>query len=83
MNQRKMFDDELDGMMLEHSQVVEKLKKMHSEDKHKLEQLLNQHKENTDNVGGTGKDAPRCLEKCRNDTTSTSTSDKVEVGRGY
>ena len=70
MNQRRMFDDEIDEMMLQHSRAVEKLKKMHSDDRSKLEQLLSQHKEHTDNVGGTGKEAPRCLEKCMDNTRS-------------
>ena len=64
MNQRKMFDDELEEMTLQHSNVIEKLKRMQNDDKDRIEQLLQQNKENTDNAGGTKKDAARCLEKC-------------------
>ena len=64
MNQRKMFDEELDEMTIQHSTAIDKLKRMHSDDKGKMEQLLHQYKENTDNAGGTKKDPARCLEKC-------------------
>ena len=64
MNQRRMFDDELDEMTIQHSTAIDKLKRMHSDDKGKMEQLLHQYKENTDNAGGTKKDPARCLEKC-------------------
>ena len=66
MNQRKMFDDELDEMTVQHSEAIDKLKRMHSDEKNKVEQLLQQqHKENTDHVGGTKKDAARYIEKRR------------------
>ena len=70
MNQRKMFDDELDEMTVQHSEAIDKLKRMHSDEKHKVEQLLQQqhHKENTDHVGGTKKDAARYIEKRRTRT---------------
>ena len=67
MNQRKMFDDELDEMTAQHSEAIDKLRRMHSDEKNKVEQLLQQHKENTDHVGGTKKDAARAryIEKRR------------------
>ena len=68
MNQRKMFDDELDEMTVQHSEAIDKLKRMHSDEKNKVEQLLQQHKENTDHVGGTKKDAARYIEKRRRQT---------------
>lgn len=51
MNQRKMFDDEIEEMTLQQSEAIDKLKKRHSDEKSKLEQLLHQYKENSDNVG--------------------------------
>ena len=70
MNQRKMFDDELDEMTVQHSEAIDKLKRMHSDEKNKVEQLLQQHNENTDHVGGTKKDAAtaRYIEKRRMQT---------------
>ena len=68
MNQRKMFDDEIEEITSQHSHTLHKLSKLHSDDKSKLEQLLQQHKANPDNVGGTKKDAARCLEKCMKDS---------------
>ena len=68
MNQRKMFDDEIEEITSQHSHTLHKLNKLHSDDKSKLEQLLQQHKANPDNVGGTKKDAARCLEKCMKDS---------------
>ena len=68
MNQRKMFDDELDEMTVQHSEAIGKLKRMQSDEKNKVEQLLQQHKENTDHVGGTKKEAARYIEKRRTQT---------------
>jgi len=51
MNQRKMFDDEIEEITSQHSHTLHKLNKLHSDDKSKLEQLLQQHKANPDNVG--------------------------------
>lgn len=54
MNQRKMFDDELKEMTDQHVRTSEKMKKMHQEEKNKLEQQLNQYREvgGKENVGG-------------------------------
>ena len=65
MNQRKMFDDELDEMTVQHCEAIDKLKRMHSDEKNKVEQLLQHQKENTDHVGGTKKEAARYIEKRR------------------
>jgi len=51
MNQRKMFDDEIEEMLCQHNKCMEKLKKMHTEEKNKLEQQINHLKEH--NVGET------------------------------
>ena len=68
MNQRKMFDDELDEMTVQHCEAIDKLKRMHSDEKNKVEQLLQHQKENTDHVGGTKKEAARYIEKRRRQT---------------
>ena len=54
MNQRKMFDDELKEMTDQHARTSEKMKKMHQEEKNKLEQQLNQYREvgGKESVGG-------------------------------
>lgn len=67
MNQRKMFDDEIDEIVSKHNTHLEKVKKMHSDEKSKLEQQVSQLKENHvgDSLGGTIKDAARCLDQCK------------------
>ena len=54
MNQRKMFDDELQEMTDQHVRTSEKMKKMHQEEKNKLEQQLHQYREagGKESVGG-------------------------------
>jgi len=44
MNQRKMFDDEIMDLNLKHAKGTEKLKKMHSDEKARLEGLVSQLK---------------------------------------
>merc|ERR1712106_886770 len=46
MNQRKMFDDEIMEINLKHIKVTEKQKKIHSDEKAKLEGLVTQLKNN-------------------------------------
>ena len=67
MNQRKMFDDEIEEIVTKHNTHLEKVKKMHSDEKSKLEQQVSQMKENHvgDSLGGTIKDAARCLDQCK------------------
>ena len=67
MNQRKMFDDEIQEINSSHSKTMEKLKKFHGDEKHKLEQQVNSLKENgatKESLRGTIKDAARCMEPC-------------------
>merc|ERR1719464_2285723 len=62
MNQRKMFDDEIQELTSSHSRAIEKLKKFHGEEKQRLEQQLASLKE-----GGAGKDSLRvshCWSSC-------------------
>ena len=60
MNQRKMFDDEIQELTSSHSRVIEKLKKFHGEEKQRLEQQLAGLKE-----GGAAKDSLRgTIEQC-------------------
>ena len=68
MNQRKMFDDEIDELVSQHNKTTEKLKKMHNDEKSKLEQQLHHLKESVPGeiLGGTIKEAARCMEQCRN-----------------
>ena len=63
MNQRKMFDDEIMELNLKHVKGTEKLKKIHSDEKVKLEALVSQLKENSDPSGGTDSDLT-CCHKC-------------------
>ena len=67
MNQRKMFDDEIEEMLCQHNKYIEKLKKMHTDEKNKLEQQITNLKEHSvgETLGGTIKDAARCIEQCR------------------
>ena len=67
MNQRKMFDEEIEELVSQHNKTTEKLKKMHSDEKSKLEQQLHHLKEAGPGeiLGGTIKDAARCIEQCR------------------
>ena len=60
MNQRKMFDDEIQELNSSHSRAIEKLKKFHADEKQRLEQQLACLKE-----GGAAKDSLRgTLEQC-------------------
>jgi len=45
MNQRKMFDEEIEELVSQHNKTTEKLKKMHNDEKSKLEQQLHHLKE--------------------------------------
>ena len=67
MNQRKMFDEEIEELVSQHNKTTEKLKKMHNDEKSKLEQQLHHLKESGPGeiLGGTIKDAARCIEQCR------------------
>ena len=60
MNQRKMFDDEIQELTSSHSRAIEKLKKFHGEEKQRLEQQVTSLKE-----GGAAKDSLRgTIEPC-------------------
>ena len=60
MNQRKMFDDEIQELTCAHSRALEKLKKLHGDEKQRLEQLVASLKE-----GGATKDSLRgTIEQC-------------------
>jgi len=65
MNQRKMFDEEIEELVSQHNKTTEKLKKMHNDEKSKLEQQLHHLKESGPGeiLGGTIKDAARCIEQ--------------------
>ena len=52
---------------MDHLKTMEKLKKFHGDEKHKLEQQVNSLKENgatKESLRGTIKDAARCMEPC-------------------
>lgn len=53
MNQRKMFDDEIMEINLKHVKGIEKLKKIHSDEKARLEGLVSQLKNSPDPSGGS------------------------------
>jgi len=53
MNQRKMFDDEIMELNIKHVKGTEKLKKMHNEEKTKLENLVAQLKNSPEPNGGS------------------------------
>jgi len=74
MNQRKMFDDEIEEMLCQHNKSMEKLKKMHTDEKNKLEQQITNLKEHSmgETLGGTIKDAARCIEQLSTCWTSCS-----------
>ena len=60
MNQRKMFDDEIQELNNSHSRAIEKLKKFHADEKQRLEQQLASLKE-----GGATKDSLRgTIQQC-------------------
>ena len=60
MNQRKMFDDEIQELNSSHSRAIEKLKKFHADEKQRLEQQLACLKE-----GGAAKDSLRgTIQQC-------------------
>ena len=60
MNQRKMFDDEIQELTGAHSRAIEKLKKFHGEEKQRLEQQVASLKE-----GGVTKDSLRgTIDQC-------------------
>ena len=67
MNQRKMFDEEIEDITDQHNKTIEKLKKMHKEEKAKLEHQISFFKDQHpgDTLGGTIKDAARCIEQSR------------------
>ena len=67
MNQRKMFDEEIEDITDQHNKTIEKLKKMHKEEKAKLEHQISSFKDQHpgDTLGGTIKDAARCIEQSR------------------
>ena len=52
MNQRKMFDDEIQELNNAHSRAIEKLQRIHGEERQRLEQQLSSLKE-----GGGTKDS--------------------------
>eukprot|EP00090_Calanus_glacialis_P001102 TRINITY_DN10775_c0_g1_i5.p1 TRINITY_DN10775_c0_g1~~TRINITY_DN10775_c0_g1_i5.p1 ORF type:complete len:650 (-),score=199.32 TRINITY_DN10775_c0_g1_i5:285-2234(-) len=53
MNQRKMFDDEIMEINMKYVKGTEKLKKIHSDDKARLEGLVSQLKNSPDPSGGS------------------------------
>ena len=60
MNQRKMFDDEIQELNNSHSRAIEKLKKFHGDEKQRLEQQVASLKE-----GGATKESLRgTMEQC-------------------
>merc|ERR1712106_380317 len=71
MNQRKMFDDEIMEINLKHIKVTEKQKKIHSDEKAKLEGLVTQLKNNPESGGGTDLQ-PECCQQCLKSVTGSS-----------
>ena len=67
MNQRKMFDDEIEELISKHTDHIDKLKNTYNDEKSKLEKQINNLKESTvgDSLGGTIKEAARCLDQCK------------------
>jgi len=65
MNQRKMFDDEIMELNIKHVKGTEKLKKMHNEEKTKLENLVAQLKNSPEPNGGIKSESDtRCCDQC-------------------
>merc|ERR1711915_529476 len=65
MNQRKMFDDEIMELNIKHVKGTEKLKKMHNEEKTKLENLVAQLKNSPERNGGIKSESDtRCCDQC-------------------
>ena len=60
MNQRKMFDDEIMEINLKHVKGIEKLKKIHSDEKARLEGLVSQLKNSPDPSGGMDSEMTCC-----------------------
>jgi len=61
MNQRKMFDDEIMDLNLKHAKGTEKLKKMHSDEKARLEGLVSQLKNSPESGGGIDSETSCCI----------------------
>merc|ERR1711915_122570 len=65
INQRKMFDDEIMELNIKHVKGTEKLKKMHNEEKTKLENLVAQLKNSPEPNGGIKSESDtRCCDQC-------------------